>query len=283
MKRVNLLLALACLFLAIPCFARIITVDDDGPADFNNIQAAIDDANNGDTVLVSDGIYTGSGNRDINFNGLAITVRSENGPVNCIIDCNGTAAEPHRGFIFNSGEDANSIISGLTITNGYIEEYLVDGGGGGAIFCDNSSPTIINCIIKENTVQVDDWGCFDCSILADPGGGGISCYESSAKIINCIFYGNVATRPVYGGGVGGAFVSENSQNDNPPEIINCTFVDNYAGLYCGAICSLRNSALVTNSIIWGNYPTNDPGVGAWDFGPFGSGGAMDCRVDFSVV
>jgi len=41
------------------CQARTITVDDDGPADFNNIQAAIDDANNGDTVIVADGTYTG--------------------------------------------------------------------------------------------------------------------------------------------------------------------------------------------------------------------------------
>jgi len=32
--------------------ARTITVDDDAPADFNNIQAAIDDANNGDTVEI---------------------------------------------------------------------------------------------------------------------------------------------------------------------------------------------------------------------------------------
>jgi len=35
--------------------ARIITVDDDAPADFNNIQAAIDDANNGDTVEIQPG------------------------------------------------------------------------------------------------------------------------------------------------------------------------------------------------------------------------------------
>ena len=56
--------------------ARIITVDDDGPADFSNIQAAIDDANDGDTVEIQPGTYTGPGNGDINFKGKAITVRS---------------------------------------------------------------------------------------------------------------------------------------------------------------------------------------------------------------
>jgi hypothetical protein len=63
--------------------AKTIYVDDDGPADFNNIQAAINDANDGDTIIAADGIYTGTGNRDIDFKGKAITVRSENGPADC--------------------------------------------------------------------------------------------------------------------------------------------------------------------------------------------------------
>ncbi|MHC4740386.1 MAG: hypothetical protein ACYS8Z_00585, partial [Planctomycetota bacterium] len=51
-----LLLALSLITTA---NARIITVDDDAPADFNNIQAAIDDANDGDTVEIQPGTYTG--------------------------------------------------------------------------------------------------------------------------------------------------------------------------------------------------------------------------------
>jgi hypothetical protein len=47
------------LFFTLCAQARLITVNDDGPADFNNIQAAINDANNGDEVVVADGIYTG--------------------------------------------------------------------------------------------------------------------------------------------------------------------------------------------------------------------------------
>ena len=54
-----LIAVLAILAAVAGCDGRTITVDDDGPADFSTIQAAIDDSNDGDTVLVADGTYTG--------------------------------------------------------------------------------------------------------------------------------------------------------------------------------------------------------------------------------
>src|SRR4030042_5099252 len=118
MRRIWLAGCLFVLAIALQVNGKTISVDDDNPAHFNNIQAAIDDANDGDTLVVRDGAYRGDGNRDIDFKGKAITVRSENGPENCIIDCAGTETEFHRGFIFRSEEDANSVLSGLTITDG---------------------------------------------------------------------------------------------------------------------------------------------------------------------
>jgi len=57
------------------------------PGVYTTIQAAIDDASDGDTIWIADGQYSGGGNFDIDFKGKAVTVKSENGPQNCIIDC----------------------------------------------------------------------------------------------------------------------------------------------------------------------------------------------------
>ena len=163
-RKVNFMLAITIVsILLVFCggaFAgQVITVDDDGPADYSRIQDAIDATVDGDTILVADGIYTGEGNRDIDFGGKAVTVKSENGSENCIIDCNGTENEPHRGFYFHNGEEANSILDGFTITGGYATAAssfgpIKPGSSvvpsqplGGAIYCNNASPTITNCNI----------------------------------------------------------------------------------------------------------------------------------------
>ena len=169
--------------------AKIIYVDDDAPADFNIIQAAIDDSNDGDTIIVAEGRYF----ENINFNGKNITLTSTD-PCDpevvaaTIIDGNNNGSV----VTFNYGEDANSLLVGLTITNG----YATDGGG---IYCENSSPTINNCTITGNTASDD--------------GGGIYCNNSSPTLTNCTFSRNSADRD--GGGM-------NNWHSNPT-LINCTF------------------------------------------------------------
>ena len=141
--------------------ARTIYVDDDGPADFNNIQAAIDDSNDGDMVIVLDSTYRGTGNRLIHLRGKAITVCSQNGPAKCVIDC-----WPEVGFYIREGEGESSVVRGFTITRG-------QGEPAGGILTWGSSPTIINNVIKGNY------------------GGAIDCYYgASPRIINNIIVGN---------------------------------------------------------------------------------------------
>ena len=70
------------------------------PGEYSTIQSAIDAAEDGDIVLVADGTYTGSGNRDISYKGKAITVMSENGPESTVIDCEGSEWSAHRGILF---------------------------------------------------------------------------------------------------------------------------------------------------------------------------------------
>jgi len=61
------------LLLTVPCRSDIITVDDDGPADFANIQAAIDNANDMDTIIVEPGLY----GENTNFLGKNVTLMSK--------------------------------------------------------------------------------------------------------------------------------------------------------------------------------------------------------------
>ncbi|MHC4694736.1 MAG: right-handed parallel beta-helix repeat-containing protein, partial [Planctomycetota bacterium] len=250
--------------------ARTISVDDDGPADFNTIQAAIDDANDGDTIIVADGTYTGDGNRDIDFLGKAITLRSENGAENCIINCQGSEADRHRGFYFHSGEDVNSLVDGFTITNGYGPRNFVGeplSSAGGAILCIASRPMINNCIINCNSASNGGGICCgtgssplikNCTIVNnDAAGGGIYCVDSNPEITNCVITNNIAPLipgfPSYFPTDGGGIASEVSS----PIIANCIISNNIAtssggGIYCYTRGDPRYSPTLRNCIITGN-------------------------------
>jgi len=81
------------------------------PDNFGNIQAAIMGASGGDTVIVRNGIWKGAGNKNLDFFGKALTLRSQSGATNCIIDCENNG----RGFYFHSGETSASVLDGFTI------------------------------------------------------------------------------------------------------------------------------------------------------------------------
>ena len=241
---------------------NIIYVDDDGPADFNKIQAAIDYANNGDTIIVADGIYSGNGNRDIDFRGKSITVKSQNGPENCIIDCQGIE---HKGFYIH---DANSIVKGFTITNAELEaisceyadpliiECIITSNYSKGIYSYKANPIIADCIIKANT----DSGIYcsrsnivviRCQIVnnsSQGNGGGIynNCYSEQDYMItlmNSTITGNHCNS--YGGGVYSSYSNMN--------IINCTISGNKSGNYGGGIYCTKCLGEINNSIITGNF------------------------------
>jgi hypothetical protein len=239
---------------------------------FDAIQEAIDTAWNSETILVLDGTYTGGGNRDIDFKGKAIMVRSENGPENCIIHSQGVhvscqdpygAEGHHRGFYFHSGETQGSTVSGFTITGG-CKLY------GGGIHCYRASPTIINNRIIGNTTSFESCGglgggiyCYESSPMitnctisrnwAGALGGGVCLYNNScATIINCTITNNWVSRPAYSGygdedTAGGGISCYNSS----PKIINCTIAGNGCEWGSGVYCLISSVSLL-NCTIWGN-------------------------------
>ena len=113
---------LISLFLTSTALATTWTVDDDGKADFDNIQAAVDAASDGDEIIVMPGTYTSTQDGHVvNMLGKAVTLRSSDPSdpdvvAATIIDAEGT----RRGLACFNGETSKTIISGFTITNGGI-------------------------------------------------------------------------------------------------------------------------------------------------------------------
>jgi hypothetical protein len=241
------------------------------------IQAAINacDRFEGDQVVVADGTYTGDGNRDIRFGGRAITVRSASGnPVACVIDCQGTAQDPHHGFRFDGGERADSVLAGFTITNGYLDDGAGFWGNAGGIACNVGSPTVIHCRIVGNAgedaggvfcggvtcarfircsiennaaggVYCDDrtGACFfNCAIVANDYGGLRCSQDAEPTLVNCLIAGNLD--------LGGVWC-----HSAAPQFVNCSIVDNTAGEHGGGVlCGSAAAPVLTNSVVWGNAP-----------------------------
>ena len=105
MRPVTILLAVS-LTLALPvtCLAATWEV----PGDAGTIQGGIDLASPGDTVLVHAGTYTGAGNKNLDFGGKDLVLRSEAGAEVTIIDCQGSG----RGLYFHSGESEAAVVEG---------------------------------------------------------------------------------------------------------------------------------------------------------------------------
>lgn len=240
------------------CLGTTCYVKPDGSGDVPTIQAGIDAAADGDTVLVAPGYYTGEGNRDIDFCGKSIVVMSEAGATSTIIDCaRDGGGWGHRGFYFHSGEDTFSVLKGFTIYSGFSDS-------GGGICCRSSSPLITDNILVNNIAEY---------------GGGIYCCKSACVIMNnTIEHGNLVwegrfdvDRPLtidtdklekhniaWSGG--GIFCSQAA-----PKIIGNVIRYNYASLFGGGICSYSSSAEIRDNEIFDNHAEAGDGAGIYCF------------------
>lgn len=216
------------------------------PGDYPTIQAGINAAATGDTVLVASGTYTGPGNRDINFGNRNIVLMSAGGASLTTIDCQGVA----RGIALHGNVNHTAVVDGFTITHGSASL------GAGISVQSHNSPTIKNCVIVENS--------------AGAAGGGVFVSEdSSPTFIDCTIEKNEA---LLGGGIG---VGEDFQydveaelqpslvyghNDGVSTFTNCTISGNQAFQGGGLFVYYNGSPIIDHSTISGNLATFGGGL-----------------------
>jgi hypothetical protein len=166
------------------------------PSQASTIQAGIDVSSDGDTVLVDAGVYTGEGNRDIDFHGKGILLLSQSGADLTIIDCQGSETNKHRGFYFHTNEDSTSTLDGFTITHGFgltdNSVYHLDAGGGMYLYY--SAPRLRNLRLTFNQANLPDDSI-------DGFGGGLYADYASPILENCSFSEawrswSLSTRPI---------------------------------------------------------------------------------------
>jgi hypothetical protein len=117
------------------------------PTDYATIQAGIDAAIVGDTVLVAPGEYYGK----INYDGKLIVVKSSQGPLATTIT--GDSIMYSALVTFKNGETEEAILDGFTLRGGWL-----------GIYCEGSGPTIRhNILIGQFTTE---WAAIS---LAAPG------------------------------------------------------------------------------------------------------------------
>ena len=212
------------------------------PQDYSTIQAAINAASNGSTVIISDGTYSGSGNKILDFIGKNITVTSEHGAEQTVIEC----GQFGNAFYFHSGETQAAVVSHLTIRNGNMNL-----GGGISIF--SAHPSIISCIFNNCSadsgggVYVEAGAVFmqDCAVLDNSSyqWGGAMAFRGTdmqSHVQNCIFESNTSTS-------GGAIYGYESQIN----VEDCIFNVNMAG-GGGAIFLSYSASDITDCVFSGN-------------------------------
>jgi len=249
------------------------------PADYNTIQEGINAAQNGDTVLVNDGLYY----ENINFRGKNIVVASRfiidgnySHILNTIIDGSTYAIIDSASCVaFVSGENSTAVIQGFTLTGGKGTVYDLDDLNepqyaglmtheGGGVFVDESEPTIKNNLIINNEASHITGYEYN-------GGGGISSFIGNPQILNNVIINNQAVDNGYASGIvfnkSDGTIRNNVLYNNISDyggaiyidigvgaiIENNTIVENisYTTLASGLSINGTNS-VIRNNIIWGN-------------------------------
>jgi len=244
--------ALAALSLMLIWLNSLTAAEFHVPDEIDTIQAAIDESQDGDIIIVGPGRYK----ECLDFLGKSITVKSEQGPTATIVD----AMMASSVVIFRGGDDPGSVLQGFTLTNGTGSQEPLGFKSGGGIYCESSSPMIVDNIITGNVISRGYGGGIFCCGKSAPNisrniicgndasgcGGGIYARQSLPDIENNMIYNNRSGET--GGGMAFSLGSR-------PDIINNTVYGNLSPKGGGISCAMSARLVIVNTIIWGNHAT----------------------------
>jgi hypothetical protein len=253
------------------------------------IQDAVDAANPGDQILVTNGVYQsgsrlaadGTTNRVaattsvsiVSVNGSAATVIDGGKTVRCVYLTDGSVL---TGFTLTNGTAVNGGGAYCTSTNVQLINCQVSGNSatyGGGVY----SGTLSNCIISANLVGFSGSGggaynstLLNCTITGNStlvnggsGAGAVGGFLANCTINNNTCNGSGAT---VGGGVSGSVLTNCTLSGNrvtgagssgggayASTLVNCTLSNNRADFSAGGAynCTLTNCLIVGNQVSYG--------------------------------
>ena len=236
---------------ALLVFCLFSAVADAGSTTYNvrangDIQAAIDGAQNGDTIQLAAGTYNIT--TTIDPGGKQVTIIGTvdgNGAPTSILDggnpVGGTSGV--RVLICQNSETSTTVFENLVIQNGYTSS---DGGG---MYNTSSSPTLTNCTFEGNAAYDSGGGMynygsspnlanctFESNSASDSGGGMVNALNCSPTLTDCTFTSNSANNS--GGGMVNALNCSST-------LTNCTFTSNSAGNFGGGMHNSSSSPTLT--------------------------------------
>jgi hypothetical protein len=219
------------------------------------IQDAVDAADPGDTVLVTNGVYA-TGGRAV-YGTMTNRVAVDK-PLN-LLSVNGPEVTLIQGYQvpgMTNGDGAircvylsnGASLAGFTLTNGATRvvddapTYRESAGGG--VWCESTNALIKRCFLRDNSALLAGGGSFggqlDACVIADNsvgefgGGGG----AAQSSLIGCVLTGNTANAEGAGGGASGS------------RLVSCLVASNSAAVFGGGVdaCTLENCILTGNTV-----------------------------------